>query len=48
MKRSVRGQNGLKYFLMSSSGNDELLLTDEYALKQTMKVVALNHFFPFF
>lgn len=37
MEGGVRGQNGLKYFLMSSSGNEELLLTDEYALRQTTR-----------
>lgn len=47
MKWCVRGQNGLKYFLMSSSGN-ELLLTAGYALKQTIRVMALNHYSPFF
>ena len=44
MKWSVRGQNGLKYFLMNSPGNSELLLTAGYALKQTTKVMALNHY----
>jgi len=48
MKWTVRGQNGLKYFLMNSSGSGELLLTAGYALKQTTKVMALNHCSPFF